>query len=141
METDERYDLLLCIDVFEHIEDFFSFLRALSKKADKVIFKIPLDMTAMKIMRGSISHLRESVGHIHYFSKETALATLNETGYKVFDSCYVSKAMETPTGTLRNIVSRRLMKILYKMNADFAARLHGGWSLLVLASKVQSDAK
>jgi 2-polyprenyl-3-methyl-5-hydroxy-6-metoxy-1,4-benzoquinol methylase len=44
-EEDVFFDLLLCIDVFEHIEDYFTFLRSLRKKAQYKIFHIPLDLS------------------------------------------------------------------------------------------------
>ena len=32
-DTDNNYDLMLCADVFEHIEDSYSFLRELNKRS------------------------------------------------------------------------------------------------------------
>ena len=71
------YDVVLCIDVFEHIEDYFSFLRGIREKGKAFIFHIPLDMNVQMVWRSSpILMVRSTVGHLHYFSKETALATL-----------------------------------------------------------------
>ena len=39
-DDSRKFDLCLCIDVFEHIEDYFVFLRALSQKAPYHIFHI-----------------------------------------------------------------------------------------------------
>lgn len=38
--------------------------------------------------------MRRSVGHIHYFTKETALALLEDTGYRVIDHGYTWGATE-----------------------------------------------
>ena len=43
--TKERFDLVLCLDVFEHVEDYFSFLRNIKLLAEHFLFHIPMDMT------------------------------------------------------------------------------------------------
>jgi len=68
------FDVVMAIDVLEHVEDYFTFLRKISKKGKYKIFHIPLDMSVSAVLR--ISPLidgRKKVGHIHYFSKDTAL--------------------------------------------------------------------
>ena len=80
-QTDAAFDCLLCIDVFEHIEDYMGFTRKLGPKAKHVVFHIPLEMTVFGLLRGIMLHSRAHSGHIHYFSKETALATLKDCGF------------------------------------------------------------
>ena len=43
-EQDAFFEMLLVLDVFEHLEDAFSFLRALRHKGEDKIFHIPLDL-------------------------------------------------------------------------------------------------
>ena len=127
------FDLLLCIDVFEHVQDYIGFLRDLRRKAHYKIFHIPLDMSAQWVMRGRpILQEREQAGHLHYFMKDTALAALRETGYEVLDWTYTPGAIDNPRSVKAKIASlpRRL---LVRLNQDFAVRLLGGYSLLVLA--------
>ena len=79
----------MAIDVFEHVEDYFGFLRKLREKAEYKIFHIPLDLSVQTVLRSSpIIKGRKSVGHIHYFTKETALETLKDTGYEIIDYFY-----------------------------------------------------
>jgi SAM-dependent methyltransferase len=103
LEEQSNFDLILVLDVIEHLEDYFSFLK-----------------------RGDL------YAHLHYFTKETALRTLVDTGYEVLDYFY----------TLRSIVfgsepGEKLLKLprkaCFAINRDFAARFLGGFSLLVLA--------
>jgi hypothetical protein len=128
-----HFDLVMAMDVFEHVEDYFGFLRKLRTKGQYKIFHIPLDMSAQEVLRGKPMSARKSVGHIHYFSKDTALATLEDCGYTVIDHFYTSG--RTDLGGLG--WKSHLMKIprqaLYRMNPDAAARVLGGYSLLVLA--------
>ena len=85
-EEEAVFDLVVCLDVFEHIEDFYGFLRSIKASGRKFIFNIPLDMSVMKVATNGLRYAREEVGHIHYFSEYTALEALNDCGYKIDDS-------------------------------------------------------
>ena len=77
--------------------------------------------------------LRNSVGHLHYFTRETALATLVDSGYVILDFFYTAGILDLPSKTLKSRISRIPAKLFYKLNQDLAAKLTGGFSLLVLA--------
>ena len=77
--------------------------------------------------------LRNSVGHLHYFTRETALATLVDSGYIVLDFFYTTGILDLPAKTFKSQIARLPAKLLYKLNQDLAAKLTGGFSLLVLA--------
>jgi len=127
------FDLLLCLDVFEHVEDYFGFLRGLRGKATHKIFHIPLDLSVQWVWRcRPIMREREQGGHLHYFTKETALATLRDAGYEVVDWCYTPGALANPRSVKARLASwpRRLLSAL---NQDQVVRVLGGYSLLVLA--------
>lgn len=51
---DGHYDALLCLDVFEHVEDYYAFLRAIRGRADHTVFHIPLDISVLNIAMGGI---------------------------------------------------------------------------------------
>jgi hypothetical protein len=127
------FDLLLCLDVFEHVEDYLGFLRGLRGKATHKIFHIPLDLSVQWVWRsGPIMREREQAGHLHYFTKETALATLGDAGYDVVDWCYTAGAIAHPRSVKAKLASwpRRLLSTI---SPDLVARVLGGYSLLVLA--------
>lgn len=132
MET-EPVDLLLCIDVFEHVEDYFGFLRKLRAKAEFKLFHIPLDLSGQWVLRGRpIMKQREEVGHLHYFTRETALATLSDTGYEIIDWSYTPGALLNPRSLKARIASLP-RRFLFALNRDLTSRILGGYSLLVLA--------
>ncbi len=133
IEVDKRYDLLLMMDVFEHVNDYLGFLTACRKKAKNTIFHIPLDITVEAILRNKLIVHRKSVGHIHYFTKETALATLVDSGYEIIDYFYTLGAIDLPRKTWKSKLSVWPKKIINKTNQDVAARIVSGYSLLVLA--------
>lgn len=131
---DGPFDVLLAIDVIEHVEDYISFAKQLRPLAKVKIFHIPLDLSVQSLLRREpILHLRSSVGHLHYFFKDTALATLRDCGYNVIDYCYTASRIELPNQAL----SSRLMSVprraMFALNRDFTVRVLGGYSLLVLA--------
>ena len=69
-EKDTFFDLILIMDVIEHLEDYFSFLRDIKPKSDYKIFHIPLDLSVQSILRrNALLRVREAYGHIHYFTK------------------------------------------------------------------------
>ena len=129
----EAFDLLLCLDVFEHVEDYLGFLRGLRDKAQYKIFHIPLDLSVQWVWRNRpIMREREQAGHLHYFMKETALATLQDAGYEVVDWFYTPGAIANPRSVKAKLASlpRRLLSVV---SQDLVVRILGGYSLLVLA--------
>lgn len=133
-EGESTFDVVMAIDVFEHVEDYFGFLRKLRTKGTYKIFHIPLDLSVQVVLRSSpILKARESVGHIHYFTKETALATLKDTGYKVVDYFYTSGSLELPNRGLKANLLKLPRRLFFSMHQDWAVRILGGFSLLVLA--------
>ena len=78
-----KYDLVLVMDVIEHVEDYFSFLRHTREKGDWKLYHIPLDAYVSGILRGNNSW--DTAGHLHLFTIETTLKSLQHTGHKVID--------------------------------------------------------
>lgn len=132
-ESTPPCDLLLCIDVVEHVEDYIGFVRQLRDRATWKVFHFPLDMAAhMIIRREPLLLVRQQVGHLHYFIKDTALATLEYTGYSIVDWRYTPSRVEK-TVQWRPKLLKWPRKMLASLNQDLAARTLGGYSLLVLA--------
>ena len=80
-----------------------------------------------------ILHARSHVGHLHYFSKETALQTLKGCGYKIEDYFYTAGALSLQNHSLKTKIVNLPRKLIYSLNPDMAVRLLGGYSLMVLA--------
>jgi Methyltransferase domain len=127
------FDVVMAIDVFEHVEDCFGFLRGLKAKGTYKVFHIPLDLSAQSVLRGSpLMKLRSSVGHVHYFTKETALATLKDTGYEIIDYFYTNGS-ELPNRGWKANLMKLPRKVSFLIDEDLAVRMLGGFSLMVLA--------
>lgn len=132
-EDNQKYELLLIIDIFEHVENYIDFVRKTKSKAKYKIFHIPLDMTTLNVLRGTpISYVRAKVGHLHYFSKDTALATLQDSGHEILDYFYTPGMLELEGKGFKTKLINPFRKLIFSFNPDFAVRLLGGHSLMVL---------
>ena len=49
-DVQEVFDLVLCLDVFEHVDDYIGFLRELRKRGLQFIFNVPLDLNVAKLV-------------------------------------------------------------------------------------------
>ncbi len=134
LNEDVFFDIILAIDVFEHIEDYFHFLRSMKNKGKYKIFHIPLELSVSSIMRPStMLNTRKKVGHIHAFSKETALSVLEETGYEVIDYFYTYGTIDHQSQSIKRNLAKLPRKLFFFLNKDLGVRILGGASLMVLA--------
>lgn len=131
---DGQFDIAMAIDVFEHVEDYFGFLKELKTKSEYKIFHIPLDLTVLTVLRpSSILETRRTYWHLHHFCKDTALAALEHAGYEIVDYFHTGSAVELPNASWKAGLLKPARKLMFRINRDLAARLLGGYSLLVLA--------
>jgi hypothetical protein len=133
LETEDHFDVSLCIDVFEHVEDYIGFLKQLKARSRFHIFHIPLDITVSSVLRNTMMDARHSVGHLHYFTPETALATLKDSGYEIVDYFFTPSFNDLPSRTLKGRLAKLPRKLLYAVSPKLMVRLLGGCSLLVLS--------
>ena len=134
LEEDVTFDLLLILDVVEHVEDFHGFLKRLRQKARYKIFHIPLDLCVQKLLRISTMLAdMERVGHIHAFTRETAVAALERAGYNIIECTYIGKRLELPIRGWRPRLLRLPRRVFSSISPDLSSRVLGGWSLSVLA--------
>jgi ubiquinone/menaquinone biosynthesis C-methylase UbiE len=132
--SDRYYDIIMAIDVVEHIEGYIEFLQKLKKVARYKILHIPLDLSVYAILRNYPMESRRSSGHLHYFTKDTALATLQYAGYRISDHMYTagSNELKGNPGLIRAIL-KYPRKIGFRVSVDWTVRILGGYALLVLA--------
>ncbi len=131
------FDVLLALDVLEHVDDYLGFLRAIRSHANIKIFHIPLDMSVISVTKMTpILHARDSVGHLHYFSKETALRSLTDCGYEILDCFYSSGPINRVPRLLKQKKYWRLLdpvkRFFFMRYPDLWVRMLGG-SIVVVA--------
>lgn len=132
-EKDAWFDLILVLDVIEHVEDYFSFLRDLKSRSAHKIFHIPLDLSVQAVLRRhGLLKGRDLYAHLHSFTKDTALRTVEDAGYEVLDYFYTPGSIEFASRPLKKLLGI-LRRLSFAMHKDLTARVLGGFGLLVLA--------
>ncbi len=125
-------DLMLVIDVIEHIPDYFGFLDGIRDKSAYTVFHIPLDMSVWSLFREKmLIESKERVGHIHHFTEEFTLQMLTDQGFTIIDKMYTP-----PTYTHTSIkqkITHGIRSMLFMVSKKFASKTIGGYSLMVLA--------
>ncbi len=134
-QNNEIYDLLLMLDVFEHVPDYMGFLNSCRHKAKYKIFHIPLDLHVSSVLRNVFIKGRYTIGHLHYFTAESALATLEDTGYEIKDYFYTNAAIDlfATHPSFKKAVANLPRWLISKFSIAISARIMGGYSLMVLA--------
>jgi hypothetical protein len=110
---DADFELIPVLDAIEHLQDYVGFLCDLKEQGHHKIFRILLDLSVQTAWRKhALLKRRDMYGHLHYFTKQTALET-----------------------RLRNRArnSGLLLHAASNLHEDLAVRILGGYSLLVLA--------
>jgi len=130
---DTFFDLLLMLDVFEHVEDYMGLVRSVRCKAKQKLFHIPLDLSVQAVLRqNGLLLRRDHHAHLHYFTKETALRTLTDVGYSIVDYFFTPRCIELGDLFAQKI-ARIPRKLGYAVLPELTVRVLGGYSLMVLA--------
>jgi SAM-dependent methyltransferase len=132
---DYHTDLLLVIDVIEHVDDFYKMLNTIRYRSDHFIFHIPLDLCCRTVLKPHVLlQQRQSVGHIHYFTRDMVEWILQDTGYQIVDWMYTGSMSDRGLDkTFKGGVKKILRRISYFLNKDLSVKLWGGYSMMILA--------
>jgi len=133
-EKDILYDLILIIDVIEHVQDYLNFLKKVKTKGVFKLFKVPLELSAVAVILKSRRLLlsRKSAGHLHYFTKDLFLEILKDSGYEVISFRVFKKSGQHANIHFKSIVDKLLFNSVSLIDTELAVSLFGGM-LLVLA--------
>jgi SAM-dependent methyltransferase len=128
-------ELMLIIDVVEHVDDFYGFLRKIKPMSKYFVFHIPLDLSARTVMKPHVLlQQRQSVGHIHYYSKEMVEWALKDTGYEITDWVYTKPVVDTePADSFKRFIKKILRNISFTISKDWSVKKWGGYSIMILA--------
>jgi SAM-dependent methyltransferase len=127
--------LMLVIDVVEHVDDFYGFLRKLKAKSTYFVFHIPLDLSCRTILKPHILlQQRKDVGHIHYFTKEMVEWALTDAGYQITDWVYTKPVVDVkPADSVKRFVKKILRNVSFALSKNWSAKKWGGYSIMILA--------
>ena len=130
----QPFDLLLAIDVFEHVPNYMGFLEQCRRSAKYKLYHVPLDIHVSSVLRNAFIKARYSIGHIHYFTAESALDSLRDTGHEIIDSAFTNIAFDLfkQHPSFKKAVANIPRWLLSRFSVPLTARIFGGYSLLVL---------
>lgn len=132
LAADVTADLCLTIDVIEHVVDDEGFLAAVAPRAPWHLLRIPLDLSALDVLRPSrLLEMREQYGHLHYYSRDLALELARRAGLTVVGTAY--HHVPVAKVTFRGHLMAQVRRGLSAMAPDLSAKILGGVSLVVLA--------
>jgi 2-polyprenyl-3-methyl-5-hydroxy-6-metoxy-1,4-benzoquinol methylase len=133
----KKTDLIICSDVFEHVDNEVYFLKKIFDKGKFFLFNIPLDISFMSLIRKNFFKIKfNDVGHIHFYSKYSILLKIEYCGFKIIDKIYAKNRLKHFTKeefSIKKFLIIPFQYILDKINEDFACAIFGGYSLVVLA--------
>ncbi len=98
-----------------------------------LVFHIPLDLSASSVKRSKLL-IRNRVGHLHLYTKDIALETLRDSGFKVVEWQYTGASLNLPNRTLKTRLASLPRRFVCFINKDRGVRLLGGETLAVLAT-------
>lgn len=126
-------DVCLIIDVIEHVDNYYELLSKIKGKSDYFIFHIPLDISVKAIIRTDFIKSWQSVGHIHFFTKEIAQYVIEKAGFKIIDQIITKPAIEVVRKNFKKKMFSYLHRLVYPISPNFAIRVFGGYSIMILA--------
>jgi SAM-dependent methyltransferase len=124
-------DLLLALEVVDHVENYLGFMRMLKSRAALKLFSFSLDISAQSALRpGAFLQRRNVHSHLHHFNSETALSALEYTGFEILDWC---NPPNLPSASTLATLAKPIRTVMHSLAPGLTVRMLGGYSLLVLA--------
>ena len=138
-ESGQHVDMVLCLDVVEHVQDDVRLLTALGQQADHLIFRVPLDWSLLDACRPQrLKATLDHWGHLRAYDRSLLCKQMVQAGLSVRSITYDRVPPGEPRSRLGHItgVLRDLGDTLHPR--PFAWLL-GGWSVLVYATSTTSQ--
>lgn len=133
-EPDIHWDLLLAVDVIEHVEDYLGFMRTVKDRATYKVFHIPLELFVLSALHsGFLRKQRQNSGHLHYFTKDILLQVFHDLGYDVLGARYTPGYQVSRGHGWKDDLLYIPRRVCFSLREDLTVRIFGGYSLLVLA--------
>ena len=133
LKKNKKYNVILCADVIEHVENPFKFLNEIKKSSNFQILHVPLDLSVNSLIRKSvILKARKNVGHLHFYNKEIILYDLKKLNFEIIDYFYTFNNNIYTKGSIGQKILATIRKFVYFINKDLAVNYLGGFSLMIL---------
>lgn len=141
--SEQLFDLVLLMDVLEHVPEPEAFVRAVAARAIYLVIHFPLDDNVLGRLLRRPAYRKNSVGHLHYFHPESAKRFVRGAGLETVNNVYTPAHEQRrrrggPRPALQDAVfysaSDVLARLLRPIGEPAVARLTGAFSFMVLAT-------
>jgi SAM-dependent methyltransferase len=129
-ESNEYYDLILLLDVFEHVIKPIEFISNVAGKGKLIAFHIPLDNSIFSSFRNLYIKKINRPGHLIFMDAPFALNILCLSGIEVITYKYTY--YNSPDSTVLQKIMSPLRKLMFQLNPWLLSKTLGGPSLMVL---------
>ncbi|MFH1063148.1 MAG: glycosyltransferase [Candidatus Omnitrophota bacterium] len=130
-----RVSVALLIDILEHMEDPAAFLSAIREVCDYALCHLPLEDNFEVNVRGKKKHFTNTVGHINFYNKKSALELFKNCGFNIRNVDYTCSDVSADyklKSLPRRLIAQPLRKIFFKFFPLLTANVLGNCSLMVL---------
>lgn len=136
----KKVDYIFLMDVLEHVENPYKFLRELRNKANYIFLHLPLENSLAHIVLGRLRRSYESFHHLHFFSWDSARIMLEECGYKLIAHQFTGgcRASLDIHGTLSTKVLRHARFMAYHFLPNVTVAMAGGSVMIVIEAEDDS---
>jgi SAM-dependent methyltransferase len=131
----ETFDVMLLLDVLEHVPDPVEFLKSVRHKAPTAIINLPLELSLLKVLSAdSLARGRRALGHVHYFNEKLAFEMIGEAGFELRDSWFSPPGTGRSVGDVKRRALRSAQRMATRLSPSVTARTIGGSSLMMVAA-------
>jgi trans-aconitate methyltransferase len=134
----EKFDLVICIDVLEHIKNDRKFLRKVKTLGNQILLKIPmedsfLDNHIIRTLKINDPWKESEIkyGHIHHYNENQLMQMFKEYGLKIIKDGYIPLPK-------RSLLFYEVLRILFLPLGFFSqkamANFVGGFKIVLLSA-------
>ena len=119
----------------EEIDSLFSEVEKEMASALYVVCHLPLEDNLEVNIRGKKSHFTDTVGHINFYNKKSALQLFKDCGFNVRKMVYTCSDVSADyklKSLPRRLIAQPLRKVFFRCFPRFTASVLGNCSLMVL---------
>lgn len=130
----ERVDYLFIMDVLEHVENPYQFLRELKGKSDYMFVHLPLEHSWAHILLGKPRKSYKRFRHVHFFSWETARILFQECNLSIISYQFTAatrESLQLPGAFITKIL-RYIRYWAYKLLPLLSVPIAGGSVMIVI---------
>ncbi|OGM26726.1 hypothetical protein A3D00_04720 [Candidatus Woesebacteria bacterium RIFCSPHIGHO2_02_FULL_38_9] len=136
LHAKEKYDLIVCADIIEHIQNKKKFLKKLSQLGKKIVIRVPMEDSILNHLLKTLNisdelkKTEEQYGHIHHFNFDSFVQLTNSSGFKTLSqSIYL---INKPRTWWFNEILRYLTKIVGLVSIPAGVKFGGGFLVVTL---------